>query len=321
VVLRAGGADRFDGSARPLASWAERPAGRLGPTPVTRRLVLVAAVAVSLASVLAECGAALAGAPSSARLATLSSNWAGYAVTGTSRSPVRFKSVSAHWVQPSVICAGGRSYSGFWVGLGGYHQSSRALEQTGTEADCGGSGNPSYFAWYELVPKGPVELGLKVRPGDSITASVTVVGQRARFSLRDLTTSRAYSKAVRASVTDVSSAEWIAEAPSVCGSQNSCHVLPLANFGTVQFSNSSATSTSGHAGPIGNSAWSLTALELLDLGGGFGHGRFRSSPPVTTATPTSLTSSGSAFTVAWRQAPLPARTPAPIGPPGGYPGG
>jgi hypothetical protein len=276
---------------------------------------------VSFVAVLLECDAALAQPVASARFATLTTNWAGYAATGTSRSPVRFKSVSAHWIEPSVVCSGGPSDSGFWVGLGGYHQSSGALEQIGSEADCAGSGSPSYFAWYELVPKGPVELGLQVRPGDSIAASVTVIGQRVRFSLRDLTTGGAYTKTVRASVTDVSSAEWIAEAPSVCVSQNICQVLPLANFGTVQFSNSSATSTQGRTGPIGASAWSHTALELLDLGGGLGHGRFRNRAPVSTATPTSLTSSGSAFTVFWREAPVPIRTPAPIGPFGGYPGG
>jgi hypothetical protein len=114
----------------------------------------------------------------------------------------------------------------------------------------------------------------------------------------------------------VSSAEWIAEAPSVCYGQN-CHVLPLADFGSVAFSAGSATAANGHKGPISDSAWSPTALELLGLSGGLGSARFGQSATVGTATPTSLTSAGSAFTVAWQQTSAPPETPARVGP---YPG-
>src|SRR5271156_2413075 len=105
-----------------------------------RRLLLATAVAVGLTTSLLDCGTAIAQPSSTPRFDTMSSNWAGYAVTGTSKSPVRFRTVSAHWVQPSVPCTSGQSYSGFWVGLGGYRQSSQALEQIGTDADCSSSG-------------------------------------------------------------------------------------------------------------------------------------------------------------------------------------
>jgi Peptidase A4 family len=167
------------------------------------------------------------------------------------------------------------------------------------------------------VPKNPVTLRLKVRSGDSIAATVTVAGQRVRLALRDLTTRASYLSTQRASAIDVSSAEWIAEAPSVCYGQSNCRVLPLADFGSVAFSASSATSTDGHKGPIGDSAWSLSALELLDLSGGFGPARFRRAATVATATPTSLTPTGSAFSVAWQQAPAPSGAPVPVGPFGG----
>jgi hypothetical protein len=216
-------------------------------------------------------------------------------------------------VQPSVTCTGRAAFSGFWVGLGGFRQSSDALEQIGTEADCGVSGHGTYYAWYELVPKSPVMLKLMVHPGDTIAASVTVFGQRVTFALRDLNTRASYATRQRASATDVSSAEWIAEAPSACVGQ-SCHVLPLANFGSVPFSAAAATTRSGDRGPIGGSSWSLTPLELLDLAGDFGPSGFGQSASVATAAPTSLTSSGSAFTVAWEQMAAPSGTPAPMGP-------
>jgi len=61
--------------------------------------------------------------------ATTSSNWGGYAV---SAPRVKFKHIVASWVQPAATCkAGRRSYSATWVGLGGYHTGSAALEQIG----------------------------------------------------------------------------------------------------------------------------------------------------------------------------------------------
>jgi hypothetical protein len=216
-------------------------------------------------------------------------------------------------VQPAVTCTGHTGYSGFWVGLGGYQQASAALEQMGTEADCTASGAGHYFAWYELVPKGPVDLRLSIHPGDRIATSVAVSGQRVRLALRDLTTRASYTTTQRASAIDASSAEWIAEAPSVCYGQN-CRVLPLANFGSVPFSSASATATNGHKGSISGSVWSLTAIELLGSGGGLGPARFASPATGATAAPTSLTSAGSAFTVDWQQTSPPPETPAPVGP-------
>ena len=47
--------------------------------------------------------------------------------------------------------AGSATYSSVWVGLGGYAQTSRALEQIGTEADCSAAGQATYSAWFEVV--------------------------------------------------------------------------------------------------------------------------------------------------------------------------
>src|SRR2546423_1870139 len=94
-----------------------------------------------------------------------SSNWAGYAAFNG-----RSTSVPASWRQPTASCTSATTYSSFWVGLDGY--SSNTVEQTGTSADCSG-GTSRYYAWYEMYPKFPVNLSIAVRPGDSMSGSVT----------------------------------------------------------------------------------------------------------------------------------------------------
>ncbi|HEY3020092.1 MAG TPA: G1 family glutamic endopeptidase [Solirubrobacteraceae bacterium] len=104
---------------------------------------------------------ALPAAPAgAATVEATSSNWAGYAVA---RKGTRFKRVSGSWVQPAVDCTGDRSYSAYWVGLGGYRTTSNALEQVGTAADCDSTGAAHYTAWYELVPAAAVTMKLGVR--------------------------------------------------------------------------------------------------------------------------------------------------------------
>jgi hypothetical protein len=156
-----------------------------------------------------------------------STNWSGYAVTGS-----RYTSVSASWTEPSVSCSG-TAYSSFWVGLDG--DTSSTVEQTGTDADCSGS-TPQYYAWYEMYPKFPVNLSGTVRPGDKLNASVTTDG-RGGFTLTitDSTQGWTNTTTARLKSAKLASAEVIAEAPSSSGG-----VLPLANFGSVGFSNASA---------------------------------------------------------------------------------
>jgi hypothetical protein len=182
----------------------------------------------------AALGVVLAGAAPAAADTTVSSNWAGYAVH---RNGVTFSRVSAAWREPSARCTGSSpTYSAVWVGLGGYSVTSRALEQIGTELDCSAGRAVRSSAWYELVPKPSRPIHLRVRPGDSLTASVVVLGHRATLKLTDKTTNRTFQKTVHPSVVDVSSAEWIVEAPSDCVSATQCQTLPLADFGSAKFS-------------------------------------------------------------------------------------
>jgi hypothetical protein len=262
------------------------------PVTLSRRAAVLAATLVALV--------ASAPAAEAATRSATSSNWAGYAA---SSSGVTFKRVSGTWVQPKVSCGTGRRrYSAYWLGLGGLHTTSSALEQIGTEADCAG-GKATYSVWYELVPDDPVELKLTVRPGDTISAAVTVTGHTVKLYLANRTRGTTFTKTLQASKVDVTSAEWIAEAPSVCDDSGNCDTLALANFGTASFANARATSTTGHTGTITDPAWSAVKITLTsERGRHGGPGFMTDGAGSATATPAELNATGDAFAVTYEGA-------------------
>src|SRR5271163_704103 len=149
--------------------------------------------------------------------ANISANWAGYVAVSSANAGLGFGSVSGSWTQPRATCSRGReASSAVWVGLGGYNEHSQALEQIGTDDDCERSGQVSYSTWYELVPAAPVNLKLRVHPGDQMTASVTVRSHEVTLRIRDLSSGARFALTRAVSSIDVSSADWIVEAPSVC---------------------------------------------------------------------------------------------------------
>ena len=223
-----------------------------------------------------------------------STNWSGYAVTGGT-----FTDVKGSWTQPAANCSsataspvhgkgnghgngngGGSgksqsSYSSFWVGLDGY--SSSTVEQTGTDADCSGT-TPVYYGWYEFYPAFPINFSNPVSPGDTINAEVSVSGGTVTITLQDASQGWTQRATQSSAGYALSSAEWVAEAPS------SGQVLPLANFGTVNFSNASATSGS-KKGSI--SAFTYDPMTMVTSSG------------QTKAAPSGLGSGGSSFSVTW----------------------
>jgi hypothetical protein len=197
-------------------------------------VVVVALLAIGgIASSAAVGGSAtpLRHAPNHKISNSTSTNWSGYAVTGNT-----FKSVSASWTEPTVSCSA-TAYSSFWVGLDG--DTSSTVEQTGTDADCSGS-TPQYYAWTEMYPKFPVNLSYTVRPGDKMSASVTTNGSGSfTLTISDSTQNWTSTTSARLKSAKLASAEVIAEAPSSSGG-----VLPLADFGTVNFSGATANGVS-----------------------------------------------------------------------------
>jgi hypothetical protein len=99
-------------------------------------------------------------------------------------------------------------------------------------------------------------------------------------SLSDQSTGQSTTKTLQMDDPDTSSAEWIAEAPS-----GSLGVYPLTNFGTWKVSGAAVTEGS-KSGTI--SSFSDDKITMADTLGS------------TEASPSALSSGGSAFSVAWK---------------------
>lgn len=222
-------------------------------------------LAAALATAAAMVGAGSPAPPqiheAPAASASMSSpNWAGYAVH---RTGMQFTGVRGAWVQPAVSCPNGGTYSSFWIGLDGYV--SNYVEQIGTGADCSQTNQPAYYAWYELYPAARVRIALVIRPGDHIEAVVDSIAAGTTLTLRDVTSGRSFSTVRRGPSGPLTSAEWIAEAPSAC-SGSSCNVLPLANFGYVSFSMCSADAGGG-SGTITAPTWAADLITMVRSNG------------------------------------------------------
>jgi hypothetical protein len=93
-------------------------------------------------------------------------------------------------------------------------------------------------------------------------AAVTVTGNRVVVELDNLTSHHSFRKVLHTPSIDVSSAEWIVEAPSECLTQFSCQALPLANFGAISFDAANVVAANGAAGSIAGGDWARTRITL-----------------------------------------------------------
>ena len=178
--------------------------------------------------------------------------------------------VASSWTEPAVTCGATGTFSAFWVGLDG--DGTPTVEQTGTEADCT-QGAASYQGWYEIFPAAPVFYANPVQPGDEMSASVTADGG-GNFTLTLTDGTQGWTQTTQQTEPNaqLGSAEIIAEAPS------NGTVLPLSDFGTVNFSDVTVDNA-----PIGSNG------NLNDL-------TMRSGSDAPLATPSAL-SGGNAFSV------------------------
>jgi hypothetical protein len=206
-----------------------------------------------------------------------SSNWSGYADTGSS-----FSAVAGKWSEPGASCSRTTTYAAFWVGIDGY--TSDSVEQDGTFIEC--YERTAYqYSWWEMYPTNDIQIvGESVAAGDSISASVVRSGDSYKLSVTDSTHS-ANSFTTTQSCSDCanSSAEWIAEAPCCTSSGG---ILPLADFGT--WSDNSSTVTEGSTSGV-ISSFTDDEITMVDSSG------------LVEAQPGSLNSSGNAFSVTWER--------------------
>jgi hypothetical protein len=206
-----------------------------------------------------------------------STNWSGYADTGSS-----FSKVTGSWSEPSASCSGRTtSLAAFWVGIDGY--SSDSVEQDGTLIECF-EGSAFQYSWWEMYPTNDVQVvGESVAADDSISASVVRSGSSYTLAVTDSTHSaNSFSTTQSCSGCANSSAEWIAEAPS-----SSSGVEPLAHFSTWTDSGSTVTegSTSGVI-----SSFTDDEITMVDSSG------------AVKAQPGALNGSGNGFSVTWERA-------------------
>jgi hypothetical protein len=199
-----------------------------------------------------------------------SHNWSGYAATQGS-----FSAVSGTWTVPEPSSTGSFASGATWVGIGGVN--SRDLIQAGTLETSNGAGRIGYEAWVEALP-GPVRpVSLAVSPGDSITVSISQQqGDQWLVALKDNTTGQTYQTTEQYTSTQ-SSVEWVEEAPSVRQ-----RILPLEDFGTVQFSDGS-TVVDGQSLTIAQSG--AQPISMFDDQGNL------------IAAPSALTPDGTGFTI------------------------
>lgn len=182
------------------------------------------------------------------------SNWSGYAAAHFETGQT-YTSAQGTWTVPTVTYSDGgpnisAEYSSTWVGIGGFcenttcTQGDNSLIQLGTEQDAFSTGATQYYAWYEMLPQYAIQVPLAVHPGDQISASVACVAacshrrQTWNVAMTNLTTGQSWSQTVQYASSRLS-AEWIEEAPS-----STAGVLPLANFATASFDESTVDGTS-----------------------------------------------------------------------------
>ena len=205
-----------------------------------------------------------------------STNWSGYADTGSG-----FSTVTGSWTEPSATCSGRtESLAAFWVGIDGY--SSDSVEQDGTLIECY-RGTAYYYTWWEMYPTNDIQVvGETLKAGDAISASVVRSGSSYTLKVTDSThTANSFTTTQTCSSCANSSAEWIAEAPS-----SSSGVEPLSDFGT--WTESGATVTEGSTSGI-ISSFTDDEITMVDNSG------------LTKALPGALNSSGNGFGVTWER--------------------
>jgi hypothetical protein len=158
-----------------------------------------------------------------------SRNWSGYAaVNGT------YTGVSATWAIPNITgSANNYGVDATWVGIGGVN--THDLIQVGTQEAVGRNGPVSYNTFFEILPYPSQSLPVDIKGGDSVTVSLNQKSPDLwQISLKDNSSGKSIS-INQQYASSMSSADWIEEAPSSIR-----RIMPLANFGTVQFRNVSA---------------------------------------------------------------------------------
>ena len=190
-------------------------------------------------------------------------NWSGIAYQSSINTPTTgyVSDIKAQWLVPTLNCASTPdATSSMWIGIDGF-TTSTTVEQIGTQHTCN-NGVASYSAFYEMYPSPPVTFSLAVKPGDQVSAEIKyAAGGQFTLSLTNLTTGQSYATTQTSLTALRTSAEFILEAQTVNGV-----VTPLANVGTVKFTNTSMV-LSGNANQTVIDMTNASGVTLADSSG------------------------------------------------------
>jgi hypothetical protein len=149
--------------------------------------------------------------------------------------------------------------------------------------------SPWYSAWYQLFPAAPVEIPVAVRPGDLVSARLSIRGSAVKLEFGNRSSRGSFATEMIAPAVESGSAEWIAEAPAMCLTRD-CAWEHLATFTRVVFVDARA-----HAGTlrgsVGAGVWTTQPIQMRAISG---------RPRVV---PTPLSKGGSSFAVQQLAAP------------------
>jgi hypothetical protein len=127
------------------------------------------------------------------------------------------------------------------------------------------NGVPRYSAFYEMWPTFAVTPMFAISAGDQITAGVVYSPDTQQFliTVTDDTTATSLTQTESCPIGLACariSAEWVAESPSHFGTNK---WFPLADYGTVDFTDATATDAQGISGPISDSQWVNSGIERV----------------------------------------------------------
>jgi hypothetical protein len=225
--------------------------------------VRVIAACTCLALALAAAGSAQASSPARGHFVHAintneSNNWYGYNQGTLEKGNKLFNSVSGDWTVPTATqhTKGQDEFSSTWIGIGGgcidanCNATDSTLIQTGTEQDVDASGNPSYSAWWEVIPGPGLTLSnFNVSPGDHMHADISEVVANSdlwKITLQDVTKGETFTQTVPYPSTHAT-AEWIQETPLILDPSNP-GLAALPNLSTNSFT--SAKTNGQNAGLI-----------------------------------------------------------------------
>jgi hypothetical protein len=250
--------------------------------PLTLGLILT--LALPLGQNLAMAQTAQSTGPNSGAGINSSHNWSGYVAMGGG-----FTSVTGNWVIPQIPATTGLTGDATWVGIGGV--TSNDLIQIGTQALTNTNGPAvSYQAWYETLPGYSQPIPITINSGDSITASLTEQTQNQWVITLSNNTNGQNFKTVLSYTSSSSSAEWIQEMPS----RSSGALIPLDNFGAIQFSSGGAVKNGQTLNIAQSGATTITMVNFSQQ---------------VLATPSSLGNDGASFSVSRSSAIAASPTP------------